>query len=225
MTLESLHDTHWWYKIRKYILKKFLKKNLEAGSRVLEIGSATGANTVAMSALGYLVTSLEFSTFGVEAQKKKGLRVIQGDARRLPFEQDSFEAVVCMDVLEHIVEDDLVLSEIYRVLKPGGIFLISVPEDPSMWSSHDTAVDHVRRYQKVELVEKICRCGLIPNSVRSTNFLLKPAVRLKRKKAIGSDLTQMNWFMNGFLLLLAYFDQYFSNSMVSGLTVWVTGQK
>ncbi len=223
--LESLQDTHWWYLIRKFILKRFLTKNLARDSEILEIGSATGGNTLWMLSLGYKVNSLEFSFYGVNVQRKKGIQVTQGDARKIPFPNDRFDAVVCMDVLEHIHEDYMVLSEIHRVLRPGGKFLISVPEDPSMWSAHDVAADHVRRYKVSELVEKIVGAKLNCSSIWRTNFILKLLVRLRRKTLGGSDLTPMNHLINKSLLLISHLDYFLSSSKIPGITAWVAGKK
>jgi SAM-dependent methyltransferase len=221
--LERLHDTHWWYQIRKFILKQHLSRNLKLGSSILEIGSATGGNTQFMLDLGYQVTSLEYSSFGVDAQRAKGIPVIKGDARTLPFSEDSFDAVVCMDVLEHIQEDSTVLSEIYRVLKRDGFYLISVPEDPSLWSAHDIAADHVRRYELKDLLVKVTSSHLSINSVWRTNFLLKFLVRWRRKSSSGNDLNSVGKVLNNTLLLIAYIDYLLSSSRISGVTIWVAG--
>lgn len=105
---------------------------INSGLQVFDLGSATGANSLHISGMGHYVTSVEFSDIGVAIQQQKGIKVVQADARRLPFQDSSFDLIVCLDVLEHIVEDDLAASEIFRVLKPGGSFLISVPEDPRL---------------------------------------------------------------------------------------------
>jgi SAM-dependent methyltransferase len=189
------------------------------------LGSATGGNTLHISSLGHDVTSVEYSQIGVLIQQNKGIPVIQADARDLPFSGSSFDIVVCLDVLEHIVEDALVASEIYRVLKPGGRFLISVPEDPKLWSSHDVAVNHVRRYSKTRLIEVIDTSGLRYQNIWSTLTYLRPAVILARRFSKGSDLKPMNSLVNSLLLQICRIELLFPKSRIKGVTLWIDGFK
>lgn len=115
--------------------------------QVLELGSAAGGNTLHISPVGHVVSSVEYFRIVVLIQQNKGIPVIQADPRDLPPRIHFFDIVVCLDFLEHIVEDGSVALEIHRGLKPGGIFLISAPEDPKLWSAHNVAVIQVRRYQ------------------------------------------------------------------------------
>lgn len=77
--------------------------------------------------LGQKVTSVEYLDLGVELQTSKGVQVQQADACNLPLPSNSFDLVVCRDVIEHIAEENEVVSEIFRVLKHQGRFIIWVP--------------------------------------------------------------------------------------------------
>lgn len=143
--LADLESAHWWYLLRSESVHKWAQ-SLPRGSSVLDVGSASGGNTLLLAKLGLNVTSLEMSDLGVEIQLKKGIDVVKGDATNLPFDSIKFDAILCLDVLEHIEDDIAALREMWRVTKPGGKFLFSVPEDPRLWSEHDEAVNHVRRY-------------------------------------------------------------------------------
>ena len=83
--------------------------------------------------------------------------------------------VTAFDVLEHIDEDYLAAAEIARVLQPGGTALIAVPCDMALWSAHDDAVGHVRRYARSELASLIQKAGLTVEQMWSWNVLLRPA--------------------------------------------------
>lgn len=224
LNLELLESSHWWYMIRKKILRDWLLE-IPKGSKILDLGSASGGNTHVMMSQGFDVTSLEFSQVGVDIQLKKGIPVIKGDARATGLPSNSFDACVCLDVLEHILEDSLVLKEIHRVLKPGGFFLISVPEDMALWSQHDVAVSHVRRYEKYKFVQQVESTGLLVNNARSVNVLVKPILRIKRKFSHGSDLGQMSPLMNKLLMFVAEIDWKLNKSSWSGVTIWVKGKK
>ena len=86
------------------------------------------------------------------------------------------DLVTAFDVLEHIEEDYLATAEITRVLRPGGTALIAVPADMALWSAHDVAVDHVRRYTRETLRTVIAKGGLVIEDMWSWNVLLRPAV-------------------------------------------------
>jgi SAM-dependent methyltransferase len=193
--------------------------------QVLDLGSATGGNTLHIQSMGHKVTSAEYSEIGAAIQRSKGIFVIQCDARNLPFDTSCFDSVVCLDVLEHIVEDELATREIFRVLKPGGSFLISVPEDPKLWSAHDVSVNHVRRYSKDVLVNLILESGLTVREVWSTLVYLRPAIVFARKFSRVSDLRKMNVIVNQILFLLCKIEVILPRNHRKGVTLWIEGVK
>ena len=80
-------------------------------------------------------------------------------------------------------------DDILRVLRPGGTFLVAVPCDPRLWSAHDEAVGHVRRYTRATLTDLLRRNGFELESVTSWNVLLRPVVALRRRSSSGSDVS------------------------------------
>jgi SAM-dependent methyltransferase len=83
----------------------------------------------------------------------------QGDALRLPIQDNSVDIVTMLDVLEHLSDDARALSEVSRVLRPGGALVLSVPAYQHLWSAHDEALHHFRRYEKVQLARVLRRGG------------------------------------------------------------------
>ena len=143
----------------------------------------------------------------------------------LPFKDESFDLVICLDVLEHIVEDYRVADEIYRVLAPDGRFLISVPEDPALWSDHDVSVNHVRRYLKSDLIDVIQASKLSIHQIWSTLFLLRPLILVARKFTKGSNLKKLNVIVNLILLAICKLELVFPKFRGKGVTLWISGQK
>ena len=78
------------------------------------------------------------------------------DARRIPFERE-FDVVGAFDVLEHIVEDEDVLGQMFKATRPGGGLLVTVPQHPFLWSASDEHAMHQRRYSRAELRRKVER--------------------------------------------------------------------
>lgn len=111
--------------------KKILKKlNIDTnGKTALEVGSGGGILTEKICKMGFVTTGIEPAEESVKTAinhaKSEGLNIFyeQGFGENLPYEDQSFDVVFCCDVLEHVTDLEKVISEISRVLKPGGIFI------------------------------------------------------------------------------------------------------
>src|SRR5829696_4736698 len=101
-------------------------------------------------------------------------------------------------VLEDIEDDAAVVDEMMRVLKPGGRVLIAVPADPRLWSEHDDAVSHLRRYTRESLTALFADAGFTIEKVASWNVLLRPAIAWKRghPSNAGSDIEMVSAPLN-----------------------------
>jgi SAM-dependent methyltransferase len=223
--LDALESTHFWYRARKMQLSIWFQGLKKSNLQVLDLGSATGGNTLHIASLGHIVTSAEFSDIGIQIQRSKGIQVVQADARKLPFEDESFDVVICLDVMEHIEEDFLVISEISRVLRSGGRFLISVPEDPKLWSSHDVSVNHVRRYTRNSLLNILEYTNLKVTNLWSTLFLLRPVVVIARKFNNGSSLKRINPLLNMIFFFICILEFKIPKFSRKGVTLWLDGKK
>ena len=204
--MANLEDRHWWFKERRRIIARAIEGL--PPTRALDIGAGAGGNTRVLQAAGWQATALEYSDAGVEIARGRGLDVVQGDARDIPFPDDHFGLVVAYDVLEHIEEDDQVVAEIARVVRPGGRVLIAVPADPRLWSAHDVAIGHVRRYTRASLVALFDDPRFHIDEVRSWNVLLHPVVRLRRRSITDNDLTPVSWVVNAALSLIIKVERY-----------------
>ena len=127
-------------------------------------------------------------------QKVESADIFQMDARHIPFREE-FDVIGAFDVIEHVEEDEEVLSQIYNACKPGGGVIITVPQHPWLWSEGDVFSRHKRRYTKKELVGKIQRAGF--EIVDTTSFvsLLLPLMLLSRLKNVSKkDFDPMREF-------------------------------
>ena len=217
--LAALEDAHWWYRERRHLLGRMIS-GLRPGT-ALDIGAAGGGNTRVLRRAGWSVSALEYGADGAEVAAERGLAVLRGDATALPVSDDSLDLVVAFDVLEHIVDHDTAVSEVRRALRPGGMFLIAVPADPKLWSDHDVAVDHVRRYTRDTLREVLERNGFEIASMTSWNVLLRPVVALRRRKASGSDLETVHPVVNLGLRAVVTVERYMPVKAMPGVTLMV----
>ena len=91
------------------------------------------------------------------------------------------------DMWEHIDDDEAVARETVRVLRPGGRALVAVPCSMKLWSGHDVALGHERRYERDELVGLMEKAGLEVVDVMSWNVLLRPVARVRRRRRVTSE--------------------------------------
>lgn len=104
-----------------------------AGKRVLDLGSGMGGGLVALRRAGLEVVGLDYNPAYCRIAQLRGRRyglrlpLVVGAGEALPFPAARFDAVICLDVLEHVQRPDAVLAEMHRVLRPGGVVLTTVP--------------------------------------------------------------------------------------------------
>ncbi|MFW6303692.1 MAG: class I SAM-dependent methyltransferase [Candidatus Sumerlaeota bacterium] len=89
-----------------------------------------------------------------------GTGLVRAGVENLPLADESADLAVALDLAEHIPDDTRLFSEIHRILKPGGQAILTVPAHPFLWSDHDAALYHQRRYRKQELRQKLEESGL-----------------------------------------------------------------
>lgn len=149
-----LERKHWWFKVRARIIQdQIIKLGLPKDIKILNVGVATFKSSEVLSKYGH-VTSLEYDKDCCEfIRSELKQEVINGSALDLPFKQDTFDMVCAFDVVEHINDDKLALSEMERVCKANGIIYITVPAFNFLWSEHDEIAHHFRRYTMRNLLK------------------------------------------------------------------------
>lgn len=148
-----LERENWWFKVRASIIFDHLRKSVPSKQlNILNVGAATGHTSVLLEEFGQ-VTSIEYDPECFDFTKEKlGINIINASATALPFDDETFDLVCAFDVIEHIEEDALAVSEMGRVCKKGGILCLTVPAFMGLWSKHDDINQHFRRYILADLV-------------------------------------------------------------------------
>jgi len=189
------------------------------------IGAAGGGNTRVLLGHGWQPVAIEYAPTASQIARERGIDVVRADARELPVRTGSMDLVTAFDILEHIEEDYLATAEITRVLRPGGTALIAVPADMTLWSAHDAAVGHVRRYTRGTLADVIVKGGLVIEDVWSWNVLLRPVVKLRRKSSEGSDLDDVNPVVNTGLTAIIMAERYLPVKSLPGVTLFLRARR
>jgi SAM-dependent methyltransferase len=193
-----LEDTYWWFGVRRRLVRALLQRGrVAAGVKVLDAGCGTGG---AYRVLGerWAVVGLDVSPAALEFCRRRGMTLlVAGDVQRLPLRSASVEAAISCDVLEHLPDDEAALRELGRVVKPGGLLVLTVPALPWLWSEHDEALGHLRRYSKQRLRELLQRAGweiVWLNYTVSLLLLAIVAFRLWRRLTRGRQAARVDLF-------------------------------
>lgn len=186
----SIYDNvadHWWSDDIRWVrtLKNLVPGRLQwfdrqidwQGKDVLDLGCAGGFMAEAMAARGAKVTGIDPAELAIEAARRhaltEGLRISYdvGVGEALPYAEARFDAVVCVDVLEHVADLDAVLLEVARVLRPGGLFLFdTINRNP------------IARFATITIAENLLR--LLPRGTHDPEMFIKPReLRLALEKA------------------------------------------
>jgi len=183
---ESLYrheETNFWFVTRNQVILNLIRSYTSSQNfSFLEIGCGTGYVLKAVQSItNQKIVGAEIHTGGLKFAQSRvpNAQFIQLDATRIPF-SNTYDAIGAFDVLEHISEDEVVMQQIMKALKPGGYFYISVPQYPWMWSYLDDIAYHKRRYTRKELISKLKNAGFQVPYCGSFVFSLFPAMVMSR---------------------------------------------
>lgn len=179
----KIENVHWWFLGRWHIFLDIIRREFNhrlEGIKALDVGCGTGTILGHLGSFG--------PAFGVDCSSEalrfclhRGQeRVVQSFATALPFEDESFDLVCALDLLEHVSDDVASLKEFGRVCRPDGRILLTVPAYHFLWGRQDEIAHHLRRYTAGELQAKIQAAGLIVRELTYFNTILFPFIALIR---------------------------------------------
>jgi SAM-dependent methyltransferase len=155
----KLQGTYWWFVGRRVIVERVLRR-LRKHSRVaVDVGCGSGENMQLLSRYTDWVMGFDCSLTALELAASHGLPIACADGQAIPLADSSADLLSALDVLEHVDDDMLALKEFRRVLQPEGFLVVSVPAYRFLWSEHDEALMHRRRYVASELHIKLTCSG------------------------------------------------------------------
>jgi len=203
-------DVHWWHRGRRRIVEAELEAMaIPHGAALLDAGCGSGHVLDLLSKYGHAI-GIDPDAHSVGLTRSRGHDALVAGLPALPFDDGAFAVTTCLDVLEHLGDDTTALAELERVTAPAGALLVTVPAYQTLWSSHDVANEHVRRYDARRLRRVCAQAHWHVERITYFNSLLLPpaaAVRLaerlrRRPRRPGvSDLDLTPRAINGLLEL------------------------
>lgn len=216
--MREVEDHHWWFAARRNILKHVLSSlEIPSRARILDVGCGTGGNLKLLSEFGEVIGAEHEARAVAVAQARQAGQVVKGSLpEAMPFAAEQFDLIVLLDVLEHIEDDSASLNALDRLLAPGGYLVITVPAFMFLWSRHDIAHHHQRRYTARELRERVQQARFEIEHVTYFNSLLFPAIAMVRmlermlpSRTTGMDLTLPNKIVNMVLQAILSSERHF----------------
>ena len=180
----EVEESHWWFVGRRRIIESFVRKICAhlAVERpaILDVGCGTGANLEMLTQFGETY-GIDISEDALEFCRARGLERVQlGAAEDLPYEDEKFDLVTALDVVEHLDDDVAGLKEMHRVLKPDGRLLIFVPAFMFLWGVQDDLGHHRRRYKLEDLRRAVSDAGFAVERATYANISFFAPILLGR---------------------------------------------
>lgn len=222
IAMHELEEKHFWYVGARFVYRTMLNMGLgglDGVHRILEVGSGSGGNLALLEEYGPTV-GIDVSTLALKLTPElPSLGLVQASADALPFAKDTFNGIALFAILEHIENDVKALQEANRVCKSGGVVALLTSALPILWSHHDEANRHHRRYYRGEFRDKLIAAGLSPVRISFQNFFTffpTLAIRLLQRLSpqpprydMGSPSKIINRLLIHLLHLESWLIQYF----------------
>lgn len=179
----KIQKKHWWFVTKKEIVLDTISRftTTRDDTQILDIGCGSGLMLNALEQLGQ-THGMDMSDDAIGFSKE----IFSGEVKKgslpnqVPFQENFFDLITALDVVEHVDQDVEALAALHSHLAPGGKAVITVPAYMFLWSAFDDINEHKRRYTLGELKEKLLRAGFTIEKISYYNTLLFPVVYVVR---------------------------------------------
>jgi SAM-dependent methyltransferase len=203
---QELEERHWWFRGRRSVYLGLLRHHLrgQRPARALDLGCGVGGFLPGLAGLAQAVFPGDLSRAALVCCRERGFgRGVVCDGYALPYADQSFDLVCLFDAIEHVEDDARALREVARVLRPGGLVVVSVPAYPLLYANNDRVAQHRRRYTRRSLRAVLEQAELaLERNTHANVFLfplILPAVLLAKlyerlsPRAARAQHTNLSW--------------------------------
>ncbi len=170
---------------RDHAISQLQSAHLSAQSTILEVGCSSGFMLerlcTVFSDCCIMGSDVVIEPLQKLSQKIPKIPLFRFDITQCPFPDQSIDAVIMLNVLEHIKADKTALQQVYRILKPGGTLVIEVPANPKLYDCYDKMLMHYRRYRAKDLRALALSVGFNIKKQSHLGFFLYPGFWLVKK--------------------------------------------
>jgi len=173
-SMAELDTKHFWYVSRLQIINSLIYKISNQGvHKVLDFGCGSGYISKGLQDRfpNLKITSADHNEIALKSVKSKGISDVL-DLRVQALQESSYDIILCLDVLEHLENDQACLVKLKKSLKKNGKIIVTVPAFEFLWSGEDYVSNHLRRYNKKKLNNLIQKSGFRVEYISYFNFFL-----------------------------------------------------
>jgi SAM-dependent methyltransferase len=216
--------SYWWNISKREMVLSLVNKTMTRQNPGtmgvgVDIGCGGGYTTKIFESSWWMIGA-DTSRNALRLCKSRGLRYLcQADMTdfSLPFKTSSVDLVLALDVIEHVEDDIRALAECHRILKSGGLLIVTVPAFMALWSPWDESLGHKRRYTAGELARAFQQAGFSVNKSSYIFFFVFPVAifirnikRLFQRDAASysSDFIPLPSVVNSLLVLIGRLEQW-----------------
>jgi len=240
LEMYQLEEAYWWHVAKRMLVKKLLSMYVDNyfQKKLVDVGCGTGKFLQEMNVWqdwGELL-GLDGSDEAIRFTKERHIANVKkaNFEKKLPLRSKTYDVITSLDVVEHINDDQHLVNEFYRVLKPGGLVVITVPAHQWLWTYWDEMLGHFRRHNKKSVTSLFSTAGFeIEKISYFYSYLLPIAIIFRllkssnKHKQQSSDFIKVPWIVNVILLMKAFLEketiQYFN--IPFGLSVVCVARK
>jgi SAM-dependent methyltransferase len=178
-----IHKHPWWRARASLTLELLDRLGIRPPSRVLDAGCGWGTTLESLERKGYRVVGADISRRALQELERPGRELVEIDlTKSLPDEIDPFDAVLALDVIEHLDDDRAAVARLGEMVKPGGVVVVSVPALPDLYTEFDAIQGHRRRYLPDDLRAAFDGTGLDLERVIWWGSWMVPMLRRSRAR-------------------------------------------
>lgn len=173
----ELEEHYWWFVGVRAMIDRLLRLGVPGDTlgRVLDVGCGTGGLMDRLAKRAESVVGVDISPEALRyCAVRRHENLLLSDATHIALPSEHFDVITAIGVIEHLDDDRAFLVEMKRLLKPGGVLVMLTSSFPFLWSMHDTANHHKRRYYLRSLEREIQANGFEAIRFSHLNFFLFP---------------------------------------------------